>query len=267
MIPVDPNADPFGAYAETPQQEYDRFYRAYHSADRDAVLQGMRAKMGAPNGGAIQPSDPATGNAAAPGAPPGGYADPAEFGRQWIASGGRTVQDLQNFVTQHPEFGAELFGSKGDKLKFPNGNQYDGVLSAGAGGLGATFNPIGPGGADGNAMGDFGSLAQRWGKEFHAPTQEELMNDPAYKFQLSEGIHALDSSAAARGTLLSGGQEKDIMTFATGLANQSAQQRYTNALGEYMNSYNIFRNDNNDIFGRYDRIADRGANAANNATS
>lgn len=130
------------------------------------------------------------------------------------------------------------------------------------------------GGAPGTSanIGAFGSLAEPWTREFKAPTIADLENPDSpqyagYQFAKKEGINALDSAAAARGTLLNGGQKKDIMQFATGLANQYGQQAYQNALGEYAQAYDIFRSNGNDIFNRFNTLAGAGTSAAGAATS
>ena len=51
--------------------------------------------------------------------------------------------------------------------------------------------------------------------------------DPSYKFRLSEGMKALQRTAAARGGLLSGGAMKEAMRYGQGLAST-----------EYGNAYN-----------------------------
>src|SRR5690348_8245110 len=48
----------------------------------------------------------------------------------------------------------------------------------------------------------------------------QVANDPGYKFALSEGLNAIQGSAAARGTLLGTGTLKDLTGFATGQAYQ-----------------------------------------------
>lgn len=53
---------------------------------------------------------------------------------------------------------------------------------------------------------------------------------PGYQFANEEGIKALDRSAAARGRLNSGRQDKDLMRFGTGLADQT----YGNQLARLM---------------------------------
>lgn len=56
--------------------------------------------------------------------------------------------------------------------------------------------------------------------------------DPGYNFRLSEGLKALQKSAAARGGLLSGKTLKDI----TGYGQEMASQEYQNAFNRYLAS-------------------------------
>lgn len=149
------------------------------------------------------------------------------------------------------------------KIQLPTGQIVDVIKAAGVGGQGFQWD-TGPGGG---GIGSFGSLAQGWDKEFKAPTIDEIRAMPGYQFAKDEGINALDSAAAARGTVNSGGQKKEIMRFATGLADQFANTKYNQALGEYMNAYQIFRNNGNDTFDRFDRLAGRGTSAAGAATA
>lgn len=77
--------------------------------------------------------------------------DHVGFGKLWVASGGRTVTDLKAFIAAHPEYGAELFGTKGDKVKI-GGRAFDAVMSAGNnGGQGAWWNDITDGGGGSGA--------------------------------------------------------------------------------------------------------------------
>jgi hypothetical protein len=58
---------------------------------------------------------------------------------------------------------------------------------------------------------------------------EQFQQDPGYGFRLREGLRALESSAAARGGLLSGNQMRGVTRFGQGLASDE----YTNAFNRY----------------------------------
>ena len=69
---------------------------------------------------------------------------------------------------------------------------------------------------------DYGSLAKAFGAE-------QFQQDPGYAFRQSEGMKALERSAAARGGLLSGSTMKGIQRFGQDLASQE----YQNAFNRY----------------------------------
>lgn len=58
---------------------------------------------------------------------------------------------------------------------------------------------------------------------------EQFQQDPGYGFRLKEGLRALESSAAARGGLLSGNQMRGVTRFGQELGSQE----YTNAFNRY----------------------------------
>lgn len=76
-------------------------------------------------------------------------------------------------------------------------------------------------GGDKNAAG-YGSLGKSFG-------ETEFQQDPGYAFRQSEGMKALERSAAARGMLSSGSTLKGIQRFGQDLASQE----YTNAFNRY----------------------------------
>lgn len=76
-------------------------------------------------------------------------------------------------------------------------------------------------GGDANAPG-YGSLAKPFG-------MDQFNADPGYAFRQTEGMKALERSAAARGGLLSGSALKGIQRFGQDLASQE----YTNAFNRY----------------------------------
>lgn len=60
-------------------------------------------------------------------------------------------------------------------------------------------------------------------------TADTMYNDPGYQFRLSEGMKALDRSAAARGGLMSGGALKAAQRYG----QDYASNEYTNAFNRY----------------------------------
>lgn len=68
----------------------------------------------------------------------------------------------------------------------------------------------------------YGSMAQPFGTQ-------QFQQDPGYAFRQSEGMKALERSAAARGNLMSGSTMKGIQRFGQDLASQE----YQNAFNRY----------------------------------
>jgi hypothetical protein len=60
-----------------------------------------------------------------------------------------------------------------------------------------------------------------------------MTQDPGYAFRISEGMKALDRSAASRGGLFSGSTIKGAQRFGQDLASQEYQNSYNRALTEY----------------------------------
>lgn len=76
-----------------------------------------------------------------------------------------------------------------------------------------------------NALADYGAASQ------YTPFGMDQFNaDPGYQFRMSEGLKALERSAAARGILQSGGTLKDITRFGQDVASQE----YQNAFQRYL---------------------------------
>jgi hypothetical protein len=84
-----------------------------------------------------------------------------------------------------------------------------------------------------------------------APTQAQLEQTPGYQFNLSQGEKAVTNSAAARGLGTSGAALRGGADYASGLASNTYQQQFTNALQQYQNN-----------FGNLQGLASMGGNAA-----
>lgn len=92
-----------------------------------------------------------------------------------------------------------------------------------------------------NAMTDLSALL---GLNGQAP-EYDLSNNPAYQFNLREGLKGLDSTAAARGNLLSGAQMKAAQGYASGLASQE----YDKVAGRLMAALGIGQQASRDYAG------------------
>lgn len=74
------------------------------------------------------------------------------------------------------------------------------------------------------------------------PTQQQLEQTPGYQFTLQQGLKGVDNSMSAKGLNLSGAQAKGISQYTTGLADQTYQQQYQNALTNYQTNYGNLAN-------------------------
>ena len=71
-----------------------------------------------------------------------------------------------------------------------------------------------------------------------APTQANLEQTPGYQFALSQGLKSTQNSAAARGLGTSGAALRGAADYSTGLASNTFQQQFQNALQQYQTNYN-----------------------------
>jgi len=83
--------------------------------------------------------------------------------------------------------------------------------------------------------------------------------DPGYGFRFSEGMKALDRSAASRGGLLSGATLRGATRFGQDLAAGSRQ----NAFNEYLTGFNAQTGERNQLYNRYAGVAGTGQQATN----
>ena len=67
---------------------------------------------------------------------------------------------------------------------------------------------------------------------------QSLENTPGYQFTLQQGEQGVQRSAAANGTLLTGGTLKALAGYDAGLASQTYQNAVNNALGLYQTGLN-----------------------------
>lgn len=70
----------------------------------------------------------------------------------------------------------------------------------------------------------------------------DLTKTPGYEWNYAQGMRAVNNSAASRGLGLSGAQLKGAESFASGLADNTYQNQYNNALTQYQTNYNAAAN-------------------------
>lgn len=125
----------------------------------------------------------------------------------------------------------------------------------------STSPPATPG-TIGNTGLPTGFLAQTWNTPFVPPTDVTEQNDPGFQFRLQQGQQALENSAAARGGLLSGGTAKALDRYAQDYASNEYQNVYNRSLTDYQQAYNIFNQNQANIFNRYADLAGIGQTSA-----
>lgn len=79
----------------------------------------------------------------------------------------------------------------------------------------------------------------------------DFQQSPDYQFNLQQGQMAIDKAANAKGNLYAPQTLQDISKFSQGLASN-----------EFMNAYNMFNQDNNNLFGRLNSLSGAGQSAA-----
>lgn len=209
------------------------------------------------------PVDTGYSTGAASGAPKtgmsGGGAD--AFGQAWLASGGKTVTDLKNFVAAHPEYGVKLGGSKGDKVYGPDGTFWaDAVESAGMnGGVRGLWSTGTGGGGGGNNLASlgygFGSSMAPWTQDYNPLTADQALKTPGLMFAAQQAYRMGENGAAAKGTLLNGRFQEALNASTIG----NLLQGYDTAEGRNMNQY-MLRRDN--FFQNEDRPFDKNLSLA-----
>jgi len=96
---------------------------------------------------------------------------------------------------------------------------------------------------------DFGKYARDFG-------MQDFQQDPGYEFRMSEGMKALERSAAARGNLLSGSMLKGIQRYGQDLGSQ-----------EYQNAYNRYQVNRSNQINPLQSLMGAGQSSANTLTS
>lgn len=159
-------------------------------------LSYLSGANGIPNTGMAQPSSsvPGYGPVGNLGLQPQGYSG-VPYGSQALQAQTpmQPASGAQPAITDNPFF-AKLFG--GFPTAAPTGGQVPMQMSPLAGG--GTGNPM----------------------------LDALRAYPGYQFAQEEGVNALDRSAASKGLLLSGGQQRAVSRYGTGLADQMYGQYF-----------------------------------------
>lgn len=95
------------------------------------------------------------------------------------------------------------------------------------------------------------------------PESFEALKDPSYEFRKQEGINALDRSAASRGRVLSGGQDRAITRYGSDLASQE----YGNAFNRAKTTYDTNLNTQKSLAGVGQSATNQLVSSGNNLTN
>lgn len=95
-------------------------------------------------------------------------------------------------------------------------------------------------------------------QQFSAPTAFQAQQTPGYQFTQTQGLKAVQNSAAARGLGVSGAAMKGAASYATGLADSTYNDVFNRALTTFNTNYSSAANNVN----RLQSVVSSGQNAA-----
>lgn len=108
-------------------------------------------------------------------------------------------------------------------------------------------------------LGAYGSLMQGYqGGPFEEPTAEQARQTPGYQFGLQQGEGAQQASAAANGTLLTGGTQAALNQYGQNYADTNYDNVYNQALQTYGTNYNTWANQQASEYNRLAGMAGTG---------
>ena len=108
------------------------------------------------------------------------------------------------------------------------------------------------------ASAGYGNLMRNFG-------QQDFQTDPGYAFRLSEGLKAIDRTAAARGGMQSGGALKAAERYGQNLASDEYQNAYARYNQNRQLNYNMLSGQQAVGQGATNAVGAAGQNYANNA--
>lgn len=224
--------------------------------------------------------------------------DPAQYIQAWQRQFGfaPTAASLDHLVNSLRAEGwvnakrADHNGSpSNDKIDLGNGQSADVISSEGASNAAWSWQPYATdshGGGGGDLSG-FGVPATPYTSQpytgpayqtpatpatntpFVAPTAVTMENDPGFQFRRDQGNQGIQRSAAAQGSILSGGTQKALAQYNQDYASNEFQNVFNRALGtqqqnvgqeaaqvgnyntQYTNRYNDYLNQNTRTLGDY----------------
>jgi hypothetical protein len=128
-------------------------------------------------------------------------------------------------------------------------------MQAGQTGLGGLMGILGlPGGSN---AGSAGGMANLLSTPFSF-NPSDLENTPGYQFTRDQALKAMNNQNSAQGLGLSGAQQKGLLQYASGLANQTYGDQYNRALQQFTANYGLASDQAN----RLAALAGMGQNSA-----
>src|SRR5439155_12349453 len=82
--------------------------------------------------------------------------------------------------------------------------------------------------------------APTWSGSFTAPTEAQVEATPGYATRLAAGQNVLERSAAAKGSILSGGMQKALTRYGQEFGSGEYSNAYNRAFQEYAQKYGEF---------------------------
>lgn len=95
-----------------------------------------------------------------------------------------------------------------------------------------------------------GQFSTPFSGTFTPPTAEQAAQTPGYQFTQQQGEQAIERGAASAGGAFTGGTLKSLDAFDTGLADQTYQQTYNNALSTFQNQYNTYNTNQANLYNK-----------------
>lgn len=112
-------------------------------------------------------------------------------------------------------------------------------------------------------LGAYGSLMQGYqGGPFQAPTAAQAQATPGYQFGLQQGLGAQQASAAANGSLLTGGTQAALDQYGQNYADTNYNNVYNQALQTYGTNYNTWANQQASEYNKLASLAGMGQTTA-----
>lgn len=203
-------------------------------------------------GGPVTPTDPSLKTGAT-----GSASDAAvqDFIKQWQQShpASEGIGPLAAAIAaKFPGVSRFMYGStpSNNELVLPSGQKFKVISGEDNPATAGWYTPgtNDSGGSLGSLGQGFGGLTAPFTGQFGPPTN--LENQPGYQFARDQGLQAIDRSAASKGTLLTGGNLKDLAGFAGGVASQNYNSMFNQGLQTFQTNRDSFYHNQDSPFNK-----------------